>query len=68
MSVAVQTEVGQSAKRKEISPWEKRTTADRKKPRQEELTYAEACGRNRENVESEDEWTMVGRRRRIRIV
>lgn len=42
VSVAVQTEIGRSAKRKEISPWEERRTDNRKKPRQEELIYPEA--------------------------
>lgn len=49
------TEVAQSAKGKRISLLEERRTINRKKPRQEELSYAEACGRNRQNAESEGE-------------
>lgn len=68
VSVAVQTEDGQLRKGKRISPLEERRTINRKKPRQEELSYAEACGRNRQNAQSEDEWTVTDRTRGIRSV
>ena len=68
MSAAVQTEVGQSAKGKGISPLKERRTTNRRNPRQEKLSYAEACGRNRQNAESEGEWTAIDRRRGIRSV
>lgn len=55
VSVAIQTEVAKSAKGKRISLLEERRTINRAKPRQEELSYAEACGRNRQNAESEGE-------------
>ena len=68
MSAAVQTKVGQSAKGKGISPLKERRTTNRRNPRQEKLSYAEACGRNRQNAESEGEWTAIVRRRGIRSV
>lgn len=49
-----------------ISPLEERKGAYRKKPRQDELSYAEACGLKERNMDSETEWTVVNGRRRIK--
>lgn len=62
VSVASQTEAIQSAKRKLILPLEGRKACHMKKPRsQKVVTYANACGKD-----SEDEWTLVNRRRKLR--
>lgn len=49
-----------------ISPLEERRETYRNKPRQDELSYAEACGLKERNVDSETEWTVVNKRRRIK--
>lgn len=55
VSVAIRTEVWQSAKKKGISPLEERRGAYRKTPRQDELSCAEACDLTMRDVDSETE-------------
>lgn len=54
-SVAIQTEVWQSAKKKGISPLEERRGAYRKKPRQNKLSCTEVCDLKMRNVDSKTE-------------
>jgi hypothetical protein len=68
VSVAIETEVCQSAERKGISSFEKRSGAYRKKRRQNELSYVAACGLKERNVDGDTERIVVNRRRMMRSI